>query len=444
MSKLSAWKFTWKLTLLATLLLSGLLVAQQSRPATAPKAEKSKPMTSAEVEKLTTEVIQQVSEVRGLKLLKPVKSGAKSRAEIEQMVIKNFEEESTPEELDANFKTLLAFGLVRKDFKYREFLVKLLTEQIAGFYDPKKKEFHLSDWNPLELQKPVMAHELTHALQDQHFDLQRFDKWPKGDGDREMAIHALIEGDATALMIDYLMKPLGQSVTKIPKQMLEQMNSETGGPNMDVINAAPNAIREGLIFPYLSGLGFAYDLLKAQGWEGVSKAYTNLPQSTEQILHPEKYLANELPKKIALTDVTDTLGKGWKRLFFDVNGEFGNYLLLAEFLDKTVARKAAEGWGGDQYAIYENATKTRVVAVHLSRWDTTSDAAKFFEAYAARTAKRWPRAKLNKAANQFVYVTPTSETCLELRGDAIVAVEGATVGSAKKLAAKLWTSQGIE
>ena len=382
--------------------------------------------------------------MRGLKLLKPVKSGAKSRAEIEQMVIKNFEEEATPEELDANFKALLAFGLVRKDFKYREFLVKLLTEQIAGFYDPKKKEFHLSDWNPLELQKPVMAHELTHALQDQHFDLQRFDKWPKGDGDREMAIHALIEGDATALMIDYLMKPLGQSVTKIPKKMLEQMNSETGGTGMEVINAAPNAIREGLTFPYLSGLGFAYDLLKVQGWEGVSKAYSNLPQSTEQILHPEKYLANELPKKIELTDVTDALGKGWKRLIFDVNGEFGNYLLLAEYLDKTVARKAAEGWGGDQYAIYENASKTRIVAVHLSRWDTTSDAAKFFEAYVARTAKRWPRAKLNKATNQFVYVTTTSETWLELRGDAIVAVEGATVGSAKKVAAKLWESKGVQ
>jgi hypothetical protein len=440
MSKPRAWKFT----LVATLVLSGLLIAQAPRPATAPKAEKSKPMTSAEVEKLTGEIIKQVSEIRGLKLLTPVKSGAKSRAEIEQMVVKNFEEEYTPAELDAEFKTLVAFGLVRKDFNYREFLIKLLTEQIAGFYDPKKKEFHLADWNPLELQKPVMAHELTHALQDQHFDLQRFDKWPDGDGDREMAIHALIEGDATALMIDYLMKPLGQSVTKIPKKMLEQMNSESGGPGMEVINAAPNAIRESLTFPYLNGLGFAYEVLKVNGWEGVSKVYTTLPQSTEQILHPAKYLTNELPLKIELADVSATLGTGWKRINFDVNGEFGYYLLLAEYLDKTVARKAAEGWGGDQFAVYENAAKTRTTAVHLSRWDTTSDAAKFFEAYAARTAKRLPSAKQNKAANQFVYLTPTGETWLELRGDAVLAIEGAAIGSAKKLAAKLWASKGVE
>ncbi len=437
MSKL----ISWKLTLAVTLLLSGLLVAQQTRPKIAPKAEEKKPITSAEVEKLTAEIIQQVSQIRGLKLLASVKSGAKSRAEIEQMVIKNFEEETTPAELDAEFKTLVAFGLVPKDFKYREFLIKLLTEQIAGFYDPRKKEFHLADWNPLELQKTVMAHELTHALQDQHFDLQRFDKWPDGDGDREMAIHALIEGDATALMIDYMLKPMGMNVTKIPKAMLEQMNAEGNAPGMEVINAAPNAIRESLTFPYLNGLGFAYDLLKAQGWDGVSKAYKNLPQSTEQILHPAKYLTNELPVKVELSDVSVTLGTGWKRISFDVNGEFGYYLVLAEYLDKTIARKAAEGWGGDQYALYENAAKTRTTLVHLSRWDTTNDAAKFFEAYAARTGKRWPTAKLNKTVNQFVYVTPTGETWLELRGATVLAIEGAAVGSAKNLAAKLWESK---
>ncbi len=440
MSKLIAWKFP----LVVALVLSSLLVAQQPRPATAPKAEENKPITSAEVEKLTAEVIKQVSEIRGLKLLSSVKSGAKSRAEIEQMVIQNFAEEYTPAELDAEFKTLVAFGLVPKDFKYREFLTKLLTEQIAGFYDPKKKEFHLANWNPLDIQKPVMAHELTHALQDQHFNLQRFDNWPKGDGDRESAIHALIEGDATALMIDYLMKPLGQNVTKIPKALLDQMNSETNAPGMEIINAAPNAIRESLTFPYGSGLGFVYDLLKAHGWEGVSQAYTNLPHSTEQILHPAKYLTNELPLKIELVDVAEVLGKSWKRIKFDVNGEFGYYLLLAEYLDKTIARKAAEGWGGDQFAVYENAAKTQTTAVHLSRWDTTNDAAKFFEAYVARTTKRWPHARANKSAQQIVYATPTGETRLELRGDAVLAIEGAAVGSAQKLAVKLWESKGVQ
>ena len=154
-------------------------------------------------------------------------------------------------------------------------------------------------------------------------------------------------------------------------------------------------------------------------------------------MHPAKYLTNELPIKVELADVADVLGKGWNRIKFDVNGEFGYYLLLASYLDKTIARKAAEGWGGDQFAVYENATKTRTTAVHLSRWDTANDAAKFFDAYVARTTKRWPKARVNKSAQQIVYATPLGETRLELRGDAVLAMEGAAVGTAKKLAAKL-------
>jgi hypothetical protein len=439
MSKLSVWKFA----LLITLLSSALLFAQQPRSATAPKADKAKPMTAAEVEKMTTEVLAQVSEIRGLKLLQPVKSGAKSRTEIEQMVIKNFDEETTPEELDAEYKTLLAFGLAPKGFQYRPFLIKLLTEQIAGFYDPKKKEFNLSDWNPLDMQRTVMAHELTHALQDQHFDLLRFDKWPKGDGDREAAIHALIEGDATALMIDYLMKPMGRSVTQIPPALLEQMNSQTNAPGMEVINSAPNAIRESLIFPYSYGLGFAYQLLKDKGWEGVSTAYKNLPQSSEQILHYEKYAANERPIKVELADVAGALGKGWKRVNFNINGEFGYYLTLVEFLPKEAARKAAAGWGGDQFALYEDATKTKTTLVHLSAWDTAQEAEEFFTAYSERTAKRFPQVKPTSVNKQFVYTTPEGVTLIEARGNKVLVIEGAAAASSQPLVAKLWESKII-
>ncbi|MFN7931199.1 MAG: DUF6782 family putative metallopeptidase [Blastocatellia bacterium] len=437
MSKLNP----WKATLLLCCLSSALVSAQAPRPTTAPKPGNDKPITTAEVEAMTADVLKQTSELRGLKLLKPIKSGVKSRTDIEQMVVKNFDEESTPAELDADYKMLLAFGLVPKGFQYREFLIKLLTEQIAGFYDPKKKELNLADWNPLEAQRMVMAHELTHALQDQHFDLLRFDKWPKGDSDREAAIHALIEGDATALMMDYLMKPMGRSVTQLPKSILDQMNSQTGAPGMDVMNSAPNAIREGLMFSYTYGLGFVYRLLKDKGWEGVSKAYTDLPQSCEQILHYEKYAAREMPIKIELADATSVLGKGWKRIKFDVNGEFGYYLTLAEYLTKDTARKASEGWGGDQFALYENATKTNTTLVHLSAWDMDKDAEEFFHAYAERTAKRYPQVKANSLPNQFVYATPDGVTMIELRGKQVLVLEGAAAASVKALAAKGWESK---
>jgi len=154
----------------------------------------------------TDSVLKETSELRELPILKPVKSGAQSRTDIERMIIKNLDEESTPAEMHATEVSLKKFGLVPVDFQYRPFLIRLLTEQVAGYYDPKAQQFYLADWIELEGQKPVMAHELTHALQDQHFNLRRFEKWPKGDADAELAVHALVEGDATLAMTFYMTK----------------------------------------------------------------------------------------------------------------------------------------------------------------------------------------------------------------------------------------------
>ncbi|HEX7771317.1 MAG TPA: hypothetical protein VF435_02780, partial [Pyrinomonadaceae bacterium] len=153
---------------------------------------------------LTAAMLKETSELRELSILKNVKSGAQSRTEIERMIIKNLDSETTPAEMHAAEVLLKVFGLAPKEFAYRTFLIKLLTEQVAGYYDPKAQQFYLADWIELEGQKPVIAHELTHALQDQHFNLKRFENWPKGDSDAELAAHALIEGDATLAMTLYM------------------------------------------------------------------------------------------------------------------------------------------------------------------------------------------------------------------------------------------------
>src|SRR5713226_5148551 len=152
----------------------------------------------------TAEVLKETSEIRQLPILRPVQSSTKSRAEIERMLIKNLDEETTPAQIHATEVTLKKLGLAPADFQYRALMLRLLTEQVAGYYDPKAQQFHLADWIDLDGQKPVMAHELTHALQDQHFNLRRFEHWPKGDSDAELAAHALIEGDATLAMALYV------------------------------------------------------------------------------------------------------------------------------------------------------------------------------------------------------------------------------------------------
>ena len=211
----------------------------------------------------TAAVLKETSELRELAVLKNVKSGAQSRAEIERMIIRNLDSETTPAEMHAAELVHRAFGLAPDDFAYREFLIKLLKEQVAGYYDPKAQQFYLADWIELDGQKPVMAHELTHALQDQHFNLKRFEKWPKGDSDAELAAHALIEGDATLAMTQYL--------TKNPMVALAFIRSlGSQGVATEQYNQAPRALRESLLFPYQEGSAWATKVYRRGGWDLIS------------------------------------------------------------------------------------------------------------------------------------------------------------------------------
>jgi len=421
--------------LLAVFYCSNSIAQQPARP----KGVNPSPSPSAktaEVIAATNEILDEVSKMRGLKILRPVKSGVKSRSEIEQEVIRNFEESFKPEEIETINKNLIAYGLVSKDFNYRNFMVKLMTEQVAGFYRPKSKELFLADWNELGQQRTIMAHELVHALQDQHFDLRRFESWPRGDGDREAAIHALIEGDATGVMYNYLLKP-NSDITKLPNisSFSDLTLAQAEKEGQKVLLSAPAAIRESLIFPYVYGAGFVQELVKRRGWDGVSRAFTDLPQSTEQIIHFEKYSAREQPVKIKLSDISSVLGTGWKRIDADVNGEFGYYLILSQFIDKQTARKAAAGWGGDQSTLYENSNKRQLLLAHLSAWDNATEAAEFFKAYADRILKRYPgiTERNLSSANERSFETPDGETFMQLREKSVLIIEGLPAEYSKEL-----------
>ena len=327
------------------------------------------------------EVLRETSEIRGLSVLRPVKSGAQSRAEIERMLLRRLEEDQRAEQARAGELAAKKFGLLPEDFRLRPFLVALLTEQILGYYDPRTQHFYLADWIEVDGQRPVMAHELTHALQDQHFDLRRFEKWPDGDADAELAAHALVEGDASLAMMLYVMRDFKRAAGML-------RSASASSPQLE---RAPRAIRESLAFPYDKGLEWATQVYRRGGWAAVSAAYKELPRSTEQILHVEKYLAREAPVIVGLADISSLLGPGWRRLDSDVSGEWGYYLVLDQFLkDDKRSRAAAAGWGGDRYALYEHARTGATVLVHLSIWDTEQDAEEFFDAYVERTGRRYP------------------------------------------------------
>jgi hypothetical protein len=418
----------------------------------------------------TTEVLKETSQIRELSILRPVKSGAQSRTEIERMLIKNLNEQMTSTEMHATEVSLRKFGLASSDFEYRPFIIKLLTEQVAGYYDPKGQEFHLADWLELEGQKPVMAHELTHALQDQHFNLRRFEKWPHGDSDAELAVHALIEGDATLAMTLYM--------AKNPLVALAFSRSLINGVATEQFNQAPRAMRESLIFPYMQGMEWTTQLYRRGGWTLVSNAFTKLPLSSEQILHPEKYFNYERPIKVLLPDLTNLLNAnstsgvsahqtpgtadasptsgvarssgrrpigrrslpstqrplttvGWRRIDSDVNGEWSYYLILDQFLNAPAeSKRAAAGWAGDRYALYEG-PKGQVFLAQVAVWDTENDAREFFDAYVKRTELRYPGAKSVEspsASERRAWSTSDGGVVLELRGLRVVILEGVPDG----------------
>ena len=429
------------LIILATLGLTAVFSVKHSSGAFAPQRASVAGSASrnAAIVATTATVLKETSDIRELPILRPVKSGAQSRVEIQQMLVKNLDEQMTPAEMHGSAVALRKFGLAPSDFEYRSFIIKLLTEQVAGYYDSKTREFYLADWLELEGQKPVMVHELTHALQDQHFNLRRFEKWPHGDSDAELAVHALIEGDATLSMTIYM--------AKNPLVALAFMRSLGGaGTASEQFNQAPRALRETLIFPYGQGTEWATQVYKRGGWSMVSKAFTQLPLSSEQILHPEKYFTSERPVKIVLKDLRSLLGPGWKEIESDINGEWSYYLILDQFLNSPAqSRRAAAGWGGDRYEIYEMSKLGQVLLAHVSAWDTENDAREFFDAYVKRTANRYPDATLlpetQSASSNTRLSWRTSEggVVVELRGLRVVVVEGIPAGvDANALVKVLW------
>jgi len=400
------------LLLLLALSIGSFLPASHAQTGVAASAQ------SAAVASTTAAVLKETSELRQLSILREVKSGAQSRSEIERMIIKNLNDDTTPEEMHATEVLLKALGLAPKDFAYRPFLIKLLTEQVAGYYDPKAQQFYLADWIELDGQKPVMAHELTHALQDQHFNLKRFEKWPKGDSDAELAAHALIEGDATLAMMLYM--------AKNPLVALAFIRS-LGGQDVatEQFKQAPRALRESLLFPYQEGSEWATELYHRGGWDMVSKAFTKLPQSTEQILHADKYFSYEAPQKLTLPDFRSVLGPSWKRIDSDVNGEWGYYLILDEFLNNAAeSKQAAAGWGGDRFGLYETVKPGGMFVSQFTAWDTPVDAREFFDAYSKRTSKRYPESKMSEKGDRVEWQTSAGSVVMELRGSRVAILEG--------------------
>ncbi|MFN2432469.1 MAG: hypothetical protein ABR599_06570 [Gemmatimonadota bacterium] len=331
------------------------------------------------------EVQGAVAEIRGLSFLHAVSMAVKDRPAIRAYAVSRLDREYSAEDFRAKSESLIAWGFVPRPFDLRAFYAELLTEQIGGYYDPFEGVFFIADWLPPLLQKPIMAHELTHALQDQHFDLKPLLRGVDDNDDASLAQAAVVEGEGLAVMIDYALRPVGLTFEKVPdlQNLVDaQLGADSAG--FEVYASAPPIFKETLLFPYLRGLLFVRAAKERGGWGELSRVYDALPASTEQVLWPEKYFDRpDLPTPITLPDVAPLLGAGWRRIDSNVLGELGLRVALRAEDGSLDGVEPARGWDGDRYELYEREPgETALVSVSL--WDSEAEAVEFERAWRAR------------------------------------------------------------
>jgi hypothetical protein len=320
----------------------------------------------------------QVRSLRGLHQTRQVERELLTQGELRQRVMDDFLADFTQEEAFADARVLAMLGLLEPDFDLWNFYADLYTEQVAGFYDSEDEKMTVicgADFGGSE--RITFAHEYTHALQDQTYDLEDGlgynDDLCEADSERCAAIQALIEGDAFLLQEQWLRI----YATEEDRADLVEFYADYESP---VFDSAPRFLREDLLFPYMAGLDFVQALYLEGGWAAVDAAYLNPPLSTEQILHHENYPA-DTPIWLEVPDLSAALGDDWREIDRGVLGELYTQLTLNEFLPKAVAVDAAEGWGGDYYVAFYNEEKGLDAFVLVSQWDTMPDVHEFDAAF---------------------------------------------------------------
>jgi hypothetical protein len=395
----------------------------------------------SELLKATDEMISAAARLRGLEPKAPILRGVKSRAEIAQYLNEHVQTEYDPKQLNLEGRFLKKLGLIPAAMNYKDFLLKLLAEQVAGFYDTEKKTFYIAAWLPLKEQKPAMIHELTHALQDQHFEIGKVMKTDhdENNDDRTLAHSSFWEGDATIVMLEYLLEPNKAHFADLPDLAdIMRLQTSVSLDGFPVFKDAPAFIRESLLFPYGYGSSFLQQIWKhTPSWQSVNKIYSDLPASTEQILHPEKYYEKrDEPKSANAEELAAKLGKGWKIVYKNVLGEFSLGLLLNLHLNDERSRKAATGWGGDQVLLLENEKGKDVVLIG-TLWDTADDSEKFYFAMDEWFRQHYPKTeRVNENPKGFSLIKDGEYNSLRREGAAVNIIIGLPESEGRKLEKK--------
>ena len=340
------------------------------------------------------EIFLQMSRITGLPVKAPLKKERVSKIEVEKYLKENLAVEYTPAQIHGEEAALKAFGLVDADFDLQKFLVSLYTEQAAGYYDPRRKTMFTADWVEPDQQKMVLAHELTHALQDQSFDLWKFMHATPDNDDATAARQALVEGYATLAMIQAMLGSV--PIEKLPSldAMMEQVVNQQM-TEYPIFSKAPFFLRFQVLFPYAQGMHFVHEGLVSGGWKRLNQIFDHPPATTSDIFQPDLYFKPAIPGQSSVSvdlpaPPAIAHDSHLEQVESNFMGELGYYALIGQLLSQDAAAKVTKPWVADRYKVYDGPEPGQFMLLARTRWENEEAASAFCSDYRSILQKRWP------------------------------------------------------
>jgi hypothetical protein len=382
--------------------------------------ESQHPITKSEAKALfrsVDEILRFVSHDTGLPIKHKVKKKLITRDQVERYAEEHIKSDKDVQRMERSQLVLRKFGMIPRDYDLHAEFIKLLREQVAAFYDPKTKTVNLLDWIRPELQRPVLAHELTHALQDQTVDLRTWFR-AGGSGDAPLpdqqeqvvqeaqsARENVTEGQAMLAMIDYILAPSGLDIVKAPDVVNAMRASMTDGKDLPVLAGAPVYLRESLQMPYAYGMDFERAVLTKQG---TTAAYDGVlqhpPADTYEVMVPDAYIDRHGVPPLAIPDLDKLIAPDYERYDFGSMGAFDVYLLSKQYAPEADAKQYYSHWRGGYYlAVHaKSAPKDQIGLIYVSKWDSHEAARAFAKMYGDYVLTRY------KGANRLPDSCPVS------------------------------------
>jgi hypothetical protein len=369
-------------------------------------------------------IVMTLSEITGWPEKHPVPYGRMDKRQLRHFLTKRIRKTLKPEEIRADELALKLFGLVPQDFDLRKSTIDLLTEQAAAFYDYDAKKLFLLDDSGPESETTTLAHELSHALADQHFNLGKFmDETPSND-DENLAHTAVVEGQASWLMLAYDLKHAGQPPVPTAEMLKSVVDSsEDSMDDYPILKNSPMYIQQSLLFPYTEGTLFFDAVYHRMGQPAFTAVFADAPVDTAQIIHPERYFAHVRETKLELPSLS--LSNQGKEITEGSVGEFDHRMLLRQYISEREAERMSSHLRGGQFEVLGIGRERRPVLEYVSEWDSAEHAAEFFHDYQKILRAKWRRCDASGVSRtSFTGSADNGYFVTRLTGDTVTSIEG--------------------